>query len=50
MLEQKSPTYPQLDKHAFTAHSTRTPQVINVLILLIQFSRACGFFVSPIIP
>lgn len=42
-------TYFELDQHAFTAHSSRAPQIVDVLILLIQLPGAHCFFTSAII-
>lgn len=39
----------QLDQHAFAAHTTRTPQVVDVFIFLIQLPGAHCFFTGTII-
>lgn len=41
--------YLQLDQHAFTAHTSRAPQVVDVFIFLIQLPSAHCFFTGAVI-
>lgn len=50
MFENTLSSYLQLDKHALAAYPTRAPEVVDMLVLLVQLARARGIFIRAIVP